>query len=232
MKKGFKKQKKTETVEEFLSRGGIIQTEIEPYKTGLTQTVSDLELKKFYNSNAWKKLRKEAYDNLVHFCPVCGSEEKLNVDHINPVRYFWEQRLDINNLQILCEECNLEKGSMVGWSIEYHIKNRDKLQQKKKKRTLLIEELVNKKENKKANEGLSTTERDTLQRAYSSYRTRCFNAKLLPVTKYLFRKYVEEHHNIFSWINFDGVKPFIKNHFREFRPPEKFQEFENPQKIT
>lgn len=221
MKLGFKKQRKTESIEDFLARGGKIQTEIKPHKTGLTQTVSDLDIKKFYNSPDWKKLRNEAYNQLSHFCPICGNEEKLVVDHINPVRFFWEQRFNIENLQILCDDCNLDKGSMVGWSIEYHLKNRNKLQQERMRKSLLIQESIQRKEKKKATEGLVKSEQDNLQRAYSAYRTRCFNAKIVPITKYDFRRYVEDNHSILSWTSFEGVKGYIKNHFQEFRPPEK-----------
>jgi 5-methylcytosine-specific restriction endonuclease McrA len=33
------------------------------------------------------------------------------VDHIRPIRHHWELRLDINNLQLLCDDCNKGKGS-------------------------------------------------------------------------------------------------------------------------
>lgn len=224
MIKEFKKQVKIETVEEFLARGGKIQTEVkrdDPGEPDLIQLISDSEIKKFYNSKEWKELRNNAYKQLTHFCPICGTEEKLVVDHINPVRFFWEQRLDIDNLQILCDECNLEKGSMVGWSIEYHLKNQSELQRIKLQKTLRIEESIHRKEKKRATEGLSVKEQDNLQRAYSAYRSRCFNAKILPITKFDFRKYMEENYSKFLWSNFEGVKGYIKNHFHEIRPPEK-----------
>lgn len=83
------------------------------------------KLKIFYKSEEWKEKKKEVYQNLYKMCCVCGSEEKLVVDHIKPLRFFWEERLNIENLQILCDECNLEKGSMRGWTKEWHIKNKD-----------------------------------------------------------------------------------------------------------
>lgn len=33
------------------------------------------------------------------------------VDHIKPIRKHWHLRLDSNNLQILCDDCNMGKGS-------------------------------------------------------------------------------------------------------------------------
>tara|TARA_Y100000310_G_C20491646_1_gene719547 strand:+ start:67 stop:624 length:558 start_codon:yes stop_codon:yes gene_type:complete len=35
----------------------------------------------------------------------------LNVDHIWPIKYYWHLRLDINNLQLLCKECNYYKAN-------------------------------------------------------------------------------------------------------------------------
>ena len=104
--------RKKETVEEFLQRGGKIQTlpyERQRKELRNLQEVSDEKLKEFYKSPEWKTLRNDVYKKLTHFCPVCGSENNLVIDHINPVRYFWNQRLDENNLQILCDDCNLEK---------------------------------------------------------------------------------------------------------------------------
>ncbi len=121
------KYKKVETVEEFLARGGNIQTKsIQQQKKMVRQlqTVTDGTLKLFYQSPEWKVLRNKVKRELMPFCPVCGSEEELVVDHINPVRYFWEQRLDENNLQLLCNDCNLEKSSMVGWTLEFHLNNK------------------------------------------------------------------------------------------------------------
>ena len=37
----------------------------------------------------------------------------MHVDHIYPVRRYWSMRLDLNNLQDLCGDCNREKGNFV-----------------------------------------------------------------------------------------------------------------------
>jgi len=34
----------------------------------------------------------------------------------------------MNNLQLLCNDCNLEKGSMIDWTLGWHIANKDLLQ--------------------------------------------------------------------------------------------------------
>ena len=41
----------------------------------------------------------------------CGSADKIRGDHIKPIRRYWNLRLDPDNIQILCEECNHGKGS-------------------------------------------------------------------------------------------------------------------------
>jgi 5-methylcytosine-specific restriction endonuclease McrA len=74
---------------------------------------------KFYETKEWKSLRykfikTKKTEELV--CVQCGAGpftkenwESMNVDHIKPVKHFWEERLNIDNLQILCWICNRVK---------------------------------------------------------------------------------------------------------------------------
>jgi 5-methylcytosine-specific restriction protein A len=80
----------------------------------------EAEYKRFYASKEWRLIRETAFKDLMHSCPVCWSDENLVVDHIKPVRYYWEERLNPNNLQILCNDCNREKGAMTNWTLEWH----------------------------------------------------------------------------------------------------------------
>jgi 5-methylcytosine-specific restriction endonuclease McrA len=54
-------------------------------------------------------------------CMCCGATPAtgsiMNVDHIKPRKIFPELALDIDNLQILCHECNHGKGNwdMTDW---------------------------------------------------------------------------------------------------------------------
>ena len=45
----------------------------------------------------------------------CGATPEngaiIHVDHIKPIRRFWAMRLQPDNLQVLCEDCNMGKGS-------------------------------------------------------------------------------------------------------------------------
>jgi len=90
------------------------------------------KLKAFYRTNEWKNLRDAFRSKMAQFCCVCGAEENLSVDHINPIRFFWEQRLDENNLQILCKECNFEKGYGIGWTLKWQNKTNKKFRKKRK----------------------------------------------------------------------------------------------------
>jgi hypothetical protein len=74
---------------------------------------------KLYETQEWKSLKykfikTKKTEELV--CAQCGKGpftkenwKDMNVDHIKPVKYFWEERLNIDNLQILCWICNRVK---------------------------------------------------------------------------------------------------------------------------
>lgn len=84
----------------------------------LKQQVSDEDIEKFYKSFEWKRLRYEALRKYGARCSCCGAKPETNndieirVDHIKPIRFYWEKRLDIDNLQVLCNCCNWGKGSL------------------------------------------------------------------------------------------------------------------------
>lgn len=72
---------------------------------------------KFYLSWEWKRAR---YDALAHYgrrCACCGWEPGdagpgyLVVDHVQPIRRRPDLALDLSNLQVLCNDCNMGKGS-------------------------------------------------------------------------------------------------------------------------
>lgn len=68
----------------------------------------------FYSSWEWKKVRMQALERDGHRCGSCGASPKdgirIVVDHIKPLGKFWELRLSIDNLQVLCDDCNRGKG--------------------------------------------------------------------------------------------------------------------------
>jgi len=67
----------------------------------------------FYKSDEWREVRYKALVMHGAQCQCCGATRadgvKLHVDHIKPKSKFPELALDIKNLQILCEDCNLGK---------------------------------------------------------------------------------------------------------------------------
>ena len=69
----------------------------------------------------WRKVRMEALKKYGARCQCCGATPShgavMNVDHIKPRRLFPHLALDINNLQVLCHECNHGKGNwdMTDW---------------------------------------------------------------------------------------------------------------------
>ena len=64
---------------------------------------------KFYSSWEWKKARYETLKRYGAFCMCCGSDRNIVVDHIKPRSRFPELELDRENLQVLCNECNMGK---------------------------------------------------------------------------------------------------------------------------
>lgn len=79
------------------------------------KNIPDPKSPTFLQSKAWLRLRIEALKKYGNKCQCCGASAndgiRLNVDHIKPRRLFPELALEINNLQILCNECNEGKGN-------------------------------------------------------------------------------------------------------------------------
>lgn len=69
--------------------------------------------KDFLNSREWKILRYQAFEKYGNRCQCCGATPadgvKMHVDHIKPKSTHPDIALDLNNLQILCEDCNVGK---------------------------------------------------------------------------------------------------------------------------
>jgi 5-methylcytosine-specific restriction endonuclease McrA len=70
----------------------------------------------------WKRRQRRFLQIWSEQCPsVCMRNPQhkvsidpwtIRVDHIRPIRYYWENRYDLDNLQVLCEACNDAKGSL------------------------------------------------------------------------------------------------------------------------
>lgn len=69
----------------------------------------------FYDSQKWKETRYMALQIHGGKCMCCGRGAKegaiVQVDHIKPRSLFPELELDLNNLQVLCRDCNFGKSN-------------------------------------------------------------------------------------------------------------------------
>lgn len=70
----------------------------------------------FYESKEWRRLRYRVIKKYEAACMACGRSKKnhgvvIHVDHIKPRSKHPDLSLHFNNLQLLCEDCNLGKGN-------------------------------------------------------------------------------------------------------------------------
>jgi len=63
---------------------------------------------RFYSSPEWKALKKEALSIYGSKCMVCGSTKDIRADHIISRQLDPSRSLDITNIGILCNDCNLD----------------------------------------------------------------------------------------------------------------------------
>ena len=91
----------------------------------------------FYRSPAWRKLRIKILNISNRRCMLCGQSPNigvsLHVDHIKPRSKYPELSLDPDNLQVLCEDCNLGK------SDQYYDDYRDEMFKKRVKDFLITD---------------------------------------------------------------------------------------------
>jgi len=70
----------------------------------------------FYWSREWRAIRYLALKRHGASCLACGRSAKdgiiIHVDHVKPRSKYPELELNVNNLQILCEDCNLGKSNI------------------------------------------------------------------------------------------------------------------------
>ncbi len=69
----------------------------------------------FYSSTQWLRLRYEVLAHSEHKCALCGATPEsgavMHVDHIQPRSLRPDLALAKDNLQILCDKCNLGKSN-------------------------------------------------------------------------------------------------------------------------
>ena len=84
---------------------------------GLTEpTVSHGDKDQFYTSRQWQRLRYKVLSKSSMSCALCGARRsdgaELHVDHIEPRSLRPDLELDVDNLQVLCKDCNLGKSNL------------------------------------------------------------------------------------------------------------------------
>lgn len=77
----------------------------------------------FYKTREWMEVRYHAIKKLGLKCACCGDRGKetiFHVDHIKPRSRFPFLELELENLQILCESCNIGKSNTdtINWQNE------------------------------------------------------------------------------------------------------------------
>lgn len=79
---------------------------------------------KFLETFEWRKVRMKALKMYGARCQCCGASPMtgavMNVDHIKPRKLFPHLALSLENLQVLCHDCNHGKGNwdMTDWRQE------------------------------------------------------------------------------------------------------------------
>ena len=78
-------------------------------------TPEERAIREFYRSREWRAVRYDILKVYGARCQACGATAAdgtvIVVDHIRPLRRYWDLRLEPSNLQPLCTPCNLGKAS-------------------------------------------------------------------------------------------------------------------------
>lgn len=99
------------------SRNGLADRGIQVLRDAWLEIkrIPDATSEAFLQSKAWKRLRLEAFNTYGRRCQCCGATPAtgavLNVDHIKPRRLFPDLALRLDNVQVLCGDCNEGKGN-------------------------------------------------------------------------------------------------------------------------
>ena len=69
--------------------------------------------KSFYFSDKWLQLRYAVLKKYGRQCMLClATNTEIHVDHIKPRSKYPELELEMDNLQVLCRDCNLGKSAL------------------------------------------------------------------------------------------------------------------------
>lgn len=109
------KKKAKEKAKKGAKAAFVVKVQHAPVLKAKTVTAPSVITGDFLQSYEWRKLRMQALKLHGARCQCCGASPAngavMNVDHIKPRRLFPWLALDLNNLQVLCGECNHGKGN-------------------------------------------------------------------------------------------------------------------------
>lgn len=109
------REEKLENLRRKREHRKVREKEFEISETEIGDFYSHQNAQILYNSSEWQKLRYFVLSRDKGVCQLCGRGRKdgvvLHIDHIVPLSVDWSKRLDPNNLQTLCEDCNLGKSN-------------------------------------------------------------------------------------------------------------------------
>ena len=71
-------------------------------------TTRDPEANAFYHSVQWRRMRDYVYSRDMAICQVCGNAvtNRKVIDHIHPAKISPNEKLDNDNLWVLCYRCH------------------------------------------------------------------------------------------------------------------------------
>ena len=106
MRRTRERKKKKESANKSLIIGEV---------TSEQSSYSRKNAQRLYDSPEWQQIRYFVLKRDKGICQLCGRSRKdgvvLHVDHIVPLSIDWSKRLNPQNLQTLCADCNLGKSN-------------------------------------------------------------------------------------------------------------------------
>ena len=103
---------KQQLIEKILSYQAEIKGLNAALKSEKNWKKKDAKRSEFYHSKEWRELRYQALKAYGRTCAFCRTTKGvMHVDHIKPRSRFPHLELAFDNLQILCEACNLGKSN-------------------------------------------------------------------------------------------------------------------------
>lgn len=112
-----KKKERVRKPRQRTARVRSLEKEIKSLKEKLKKElkISPSFKKSFYTSEAWRYLRYKVLRSQGRICKCCRTiKGVMHVDHIKPRSTHPLLELEISNLQVLCEACNLGKSNSDG----------------------------------------------------------------------------------------------------------------------